>query len=337
METVNSRYLSTVPLFLTDKNGADAVVVVVKGTWSIHDDGTLKPAEEQVPVHLVPVYQGSPGSSSLIHDTDAVLEKPGTDCILLGNAWAPKGRASTIDVTFRVGPVKKRVRVFGERIWIKCLKAMEISEPVPFERVPLVWEHSYGGTDASWPDPAGHESCLENPVGRGFLAQRSKLEIDGLMLPNLEDPACLITTPTDRPSPAGFGPIAPYWHPRARHAGTYDERWRKMRNPLPPEDLDPRFYAVAAPGLTTRHYLAGNETVMVENACRRGKMIVQLPGVKPRVTVRQGHVNQEICVDLDTVIVEPDEERVVLTWRGRCPIHGRLADVERVDVSLAAV
>ena len=336
MHMINATGLSAGEFLLPDRHGAETLLVVVKGTWHIGKNGSLSLAEEQVPVHLEPIYHGEPGASSLIHDTDVVLEKPGTDCILLGHAWAPKGRAGSVDVTFAVGPVRRTVRVFGERIWMNCLWP-SISDPVPFESIPLLWERSFGGTDTSWDDPAQHELCLENPVGRGLLACESKLLIDGARLPNLEDPACLIKRPTDRPQPIGFGSVPQHWQPRVGYAGTYDQHWRRNRFPLPPEDQDPRFYCSAAAGLTTPQYLVGNEAVLMENAAKDGPLRFALPGVRPHITVRLGQAEQELKVALDTLIVEPDQERLVLVWRGKCTVHGCLHELARISVSLLQI
>ena len=333
MEIINPTRLSATSLFITDRHGADTLVAIVKGTWRINRDGTLSLAEEQMPICLEPVYRGEPGASSIIHDSDVVLEKPGTDCILLGQAWAPRAGASSVDVSFAVGPVRRTARVFGERTWMRRLWAMSVSRAIPFESIPLIWERSFGGMDLSWPDPAGHEVCLENPVGRGLLARKSKLEIDSMPLPNIEDPACLIKAPSDRPHPIGFGSVPPHWQPRAKYAGTYDDLWKKHRSPLPPEDLDPRFY-VSAPGLTTPRHLTGTEPVLLENAAKRGRLRFALPGVQPRAKLRLGRADVELALALDTVIVEPDEGRLVLVWRGKCEVHGMVHEVGRVAVRL---
>jgi hypothetical protein len=332
MNLFNSTPFIAFPGILTDRHGAETLLVIVKGTWRTGRDGTLSVADEQVPVRPASIYLDDPTSSSLIHDTDVVLEKPGTDCVLLGHAWAPKVEVGSVDVTFAIGPVRRTVRVFGERIWMKCLGMVSMSKPAPFEKIPLVWERAFGGADTSWPDPKEHEICLENPAGLGFLAKKTKLEIDGMRLPNLEDPACLIRKPFDRPRPVGFGPIPPHWLPRASYAGTCDDHWRKFVSPLPPEDMDPRLHSSAAPHLVSTRHLSGTEQVLVENASRHGRLEFTLPGFTPRVAVTIGATDHVLEMQLDTFIVEPDEERIVLAWRGRHNVHGSLHRVKRVCI-----
>ena len=335
MNFINKTPLNAAPFILLDHTGAETLLVVMKGTWSIGKDGILTVADEQMPVMSEPLYSGEPGQSSLIYDTDIVLEKPGTDCVLIGHAWAPHSGVPHVDVSFEVGPVKRQARVFGDRKWKKSGSATAIiSRAAPFEKIPLTWEQAFGGADTSWPDPAGHEFCLENPVGRGFIADKSKINIDGLLLPNIENPADLIQKPGQRPQPAGFGMVAPYWQPRAGYAGTYDENWRRNINPLPPADLDPHFYSSAAPGLCSPKHLTGSEQVLVEGASRQGTLRFELPAAKPRASIRCRQREDVVPLRLDTVIVEPDEMHLVLVWRGLMNVHGRVHEIGPVRVEL---
>ncbi len=335
MNFINNTQLTAAPFFLMDHTGAETLLIVVKGTWSIGQDGTLTVAAKQVPIMSEPIYSGEPGRSSLIYDSDIVMEKPGTDCVLIGHAWASNSGVPHVNVTFSVGPVKKQARVFGDRKWMKSGSgAASISRVSPFEKIPLIWENAFGGSDTSPQDPADHQFCLENPVGRGIMANTSKINIDGQLLPNIEDPADLIQKPGQRPQPIGFGMIAPYWQPRAGFAGTYDEQWRRNINPLPPTDLDPRFYSTAAPGLCTSKHLTGTEQVFVEGASRQGALQFELPAVTPRAAVRFRQRKDDVPLLLDTVIVEPDEARVGLVWRGTMNVHGKEHEIARVLVEL---
>jgi len=321
--------------FLMDRDGAEVMLLVLKGTWRIKKGGAISIADEQMPVISEPVYRGEPGKSSLIFDTDVALEKPGTDCVLIGHARALKPRLAHVDVTFGVGPVKKQARVFGDRRWKKgLLGGASIIKIRPIEKIPLIWENTFGGIDASYKDPSKHEVCRENPVGKGFIASKSTIDIDGQFLPNIEDPADLIKNPKQRPKPAGFGMIAPYWHPRAGFAGTYDERWRKYISPLLPEDFDTRFNSCAAPGLTTPSHLKGTERVLIDGASINGRILFDLPGVTPRVIVRRLGHEGDLPMRLDTVVVQPDEERVMLTWRGVWNVHGKMHQLISVRVEI---
>ena len=69
--------------------------------------------------------------------------------------------------------------------------------------------------------------------------------MEGLPVPNLEDPAAPLEQIGQTPPPACLAPIAPSWLPRRLFAGTYDERWQRTRAPYLPDDFDPRFFASA--------------------------------------------------------------------------------------------
>ena len=311
------------------------MLVILKGTWSILPGGALVVADEQVPISSEPVYSGEPGQSSLIYDTDVILEKTGTDCVLIGHAWALRSGEPHVDVTFAVGPVKRHARVFGERRWSRTgAGAATIARIAPIDKIPLTWENAFGGADTTPQDPADHQFCAENPVGRGMIADRTTIDVNGLLLPNIEDPADLIGVPGQRPRPVGFGMVAPYWQPRAGYAGTCDEEWRKTVCPLPPIDQDPRFNSLAAPGLCTPQHLAGAEQVLVEGASQAGTLSFSLPDITPHASARFRHRDDGLDMKLDTVIVEPDDARLILIWRGVLNVHGRVHEIRHLHVGL---
>ena len=128
--------------------------------------------------------------------------------------------------------------------------------------------------------------------------------------------------------------IPPHWQPRSCYAGTYDDAWRKNLSPLPPADLDPRFYSTAAPGLLTPGYLTGGEQVLVEGASRQGRLLFSLPGITPRAKLRRKQGEVELRLRLDTVIVEPDEGRLVLVRRGTLSVHDQVHDVGPLIIAM---
>lgn len=330
MHLENQSPLSAERLCFVDGAGDEHLVVVIKGTWHVAD-GALSLAQEQVPVRSVAAYSGEPGKSSLVYPSDAVPAKPATDCLLVGQVHAPSRDTTQLAVRFAVGPVARTLAVFGERRWVRDGGDWLITRPRPFLTMPLVYELAFGGGDSSGEVP---EHCPANPVGVGFLASKSRQQPSGGLLPNLEDPDRLVAEPHDRPPPAGFGPIAPGWAPRAAYAGTYDAGWLADRAPLLPDDFDPRFYCSAPPGLAATPHLAGNERVTVDGVTRSGRLRFHLPGVQPRVVVRVGLSRQALTPRLDTLIVEPDLARVQLVWRAALEVTERLYDVRWIRVRL---
>jgi hypothetical protein len=301
---------------LADAEGVDCLFAVVKATLDVREGLSL--AEEQLPVTLKDQYLGEPGKSSIKVPTEVSLMKPTTDVLLLGSAQAPGGRSTTqMDVSLVAGPVHKTVRVFGDRVWERSGARHVISQPMPFDTVPLVWERAFGGTDRAGFEPRAE---ARNPVGAGYRARDGEKELDGLPLPNLEDPEHGVGSWKDTPPPAGFAPICGHWEPRRSFAGTYDERWRQQRAPLLPKDFDPRFCQVAPPGLVAPGYLPAGTPIQVRGVTPSGVLRFQLPPVRVEVTYVLGGASQVRPANLDTVMIEPDENRLVLVWRAalRC-------------------
>jgi hypothetical protein len=318
-----------------DPEGIDSLYVAVLGTFSIGRG--LAVADEQRDLHLADEPWGDPRSSSLKYAGEVHLCKPSTDVVLVGHAWAPGRRAApVVDVTLYVGPVQKTVRVFGDRAWRGVIDP-QIGPPAPFERMPLRYERAFGGILEF--DPETRTATLDpgNPVGIGFARSRRGGEMSSRRLPNLEDPARLIARPTDRPPPAGFGFVAPSWDPRRLRAGTYDERWRKTRAPFLPADFDPGFFNAAHPDLVCKGHLSGGEPVTVLNASSQPRIQLRLPACRFDLRVHVAGVVERPRLALETVLIEPDEDRLSLLWRAAVRCDKRALKVSKVSVSLAGM
>ena len=124
-------------------------------------------------------FYGEPDQSSIKSPSDVSLMKPGTDVLLIGKAYAPGGRPTTwMDVGVTVGPLRKTVRVFGDRVWKTATKELSysISETEPFETMPLVWERAFGGMEKTVKPPRAE---LRNPVGTGFRTSEVQESVAG--------------------------------------------------------------------------------------------------------------------------------------------------------------
>lgn len=319
---------------MPDPDGIDAIWAIVKGSFTIGE--SLGVAESQVPIALADVHVGEPAESSVATPSDVGLRKPGTDVLLLGHAYAPQGRRTReMEVALRVGAVSKRVRVYGDRVWASGFVRSTISAPEPFQKMPLVWERAFGGTDVvEGRTPQTHGEG-RNPVGAGFRVKNGRKPLDGLKLPNLEEPRTLISSWDDRPAPACFAPICAHWEPRRSYAGTYDERWQRSRAPYLPADFDPRFFQIAPPDLVTRGHLRGDESIEVRGANPSGLVQCRLPGRRVEVIFSVDGQDVQQTADLDTVLIEPDATRVVLVWRAMLRCDKKLLRVSEVAVTSA--
>jgi hypothetical protein len=316
-----------------DKTGLDWGHVVVKGTFTLSGKAPPVPAQEQLPLWAGDQPLGDdPATSSIRYASDLGPAKTGTDIALLGHAYAPGGRSKSCDVGLQVASAQKVLRVFGERRWYRSVVSWVATAPIDFDRMPLVWERAYGGKDDSHPDPSKHAVEQRNPVGTGFAASDSKARLEGLALPNLEDPRHPITAWNQRPTPVCLGFLGPHWLPRRSFAGTYDAAWQKQRLPLLPLDFDERFHNVATPELAVRPHLVGGEQVAAVGVSPDGPLSFALPREALSVSVwLRGKPSRHRPV-LDTVVIEPDERRVSLTWRASFPCPRQFLQVEAVVV-----
>ncbi|MBW2523158.1 MAG: DUF2169 domain-containing protein [Deltaproteobacteria bacterium] len=334
LEVDNRTPFPAAPIPHQDPAGWDHLVVAIKGTLAISRDGALHPADEQLPLCDADVHHGEPGESSVRYESDRCPQKPGTDVVLNGHAHAPHRRPVTqMDVELRVGALRQLVRVMGDRSYHRSLGRWTISDPAPFAAMPLVYERAFGGVALPQRDDEPIACEERNPVGTGYAPSRRGRDLEGVALPNLEDPTQLVQGPGDCPAPAGFGFIGRHWLPRRPLAGTYDERWRAERAPLAPLDFDPRYHNGAHPRLISTPPLQGGERVQVLGASADGPLQLTLPEAHPAVSVWVSAVEQPQPTTLDTVIVEPDERRVLLTWRATMPISRKLLLVDRIRIS----
>lgn len=320
---------------LPDPDGIDCLFTVVRATFTLGDK--VAPADAQLPVAVEQEFYGEPDQSSIKLPSDVSLMKPGTDVMLIGQAYAPGGRPTTwMDVALAVGPVGKTVRVFGNRQWRTSTKEItySISPPEPFDVMPLVWERAFGGVDRSLKPMRGEP---RNLVGTGYRASEIHESITGVRLPNLEDPATPITAWNQTPQPVCFAPICAHWEPRRSYAGTYDEEWQKHRAPYLPKDFDPRFLQLAPPGLIAPGYLKGGEPVELRGITSSGMVRFRLPSVVLRVTYRLDGSPQDRPAHLDTVVIEPDLSRFTLIWRAVLQCDKKALRVSEVEAALVSL
>jgi uncharacterized protein YjbI with pentapeptide repeats len=271
---------------------ANAWIVVVKGTFDLLDGAPARPATEPAPLQGEVLH---PGGVSLAYPGDFAPMKPRADVILNGHAHARPG-AALARVELRVGPLVSSLVVLGPRRW---LSGGQPSEPEPFDRLPLRWEHAFGGPEVA-----------ANPVGVGAPPSTS--------VPRIERPEKLLQRRGDRPPPAGFAAIPPAWAPRAAALGTYGAAWQEARWPFFPEDFDWSYWN-AAPAELTVPWLRGDEEYRVTSVRPSGGDLAgRLPGIWPRcfATREGGALGVEVPLRLDTLVIDADRAQMILVWRG---------------------
>ena len=317
--------------WVMDKDGNKIWLVVAKATFDIQPDGRCQLAAENEPVHPMAKPHGEFGQSSLQYESDLAGVKPGTDLLVYGDAMAPPGRfATSLDVSLRAGPLHKRLRVTGDRMWESSVLGMRMSEPKPFERMPVTYERAYGGWDRSAANPEDHRLEERNPVGTGFAVRAENC--DGMRLPNIEYPNQLISGWKDRPTPAGLNAVDCAWLPRRQLAGTYDEKWRRNRFPLWAEDFDPRYHNSSPADQLPGQYFTGGEHIELTGMSANGSLAFDLPRLKLAFRTRFGSERIDQEGQLCTVIIEPNVPRVVLAWQASVVCNRRADELDETLV-----
>lgn len=291
------------------------ITVVVKGTFAIEPGEAARPldAKDQPPL-VGDHHWGDDPTATLRYPTDFAPFKPTCDTLLVGTFRAREEARRGGRVEFGVGKRTKALAIAGPRVWQSGVGGAVPSKPDSVGDVELRYEHAFGG------DRYG-----KNPVGRGFVDTSEDPE--GVPLPAIELADALVRSTSDRPEPAGFGPLGYAWAHRAALGGTYDERWRRERWPWYPADFDWAYFNAAPADQQIEGYLRGDERFHFTGLHPHlDRVESKLPGIRPRVFGRRragsrGDPFEEAALSLDTMFVDADAMRLTLVWRGALPIE----------------
>ena len=330
--------------------------VLVRRTYAIPADGTCVEAEVQLPLDAEPDDGEIGFDVTWRGELDLAPHKPLTDLVVFGHAYARDRWTS--EMIASVGLPRrdyvKRLLVMGDR---RCSVgpggSLRFSRPESFERMPLCWTRAYGGVAAYESTPPPCETVLDlyrrlaypglryprNPIGRGW-AVRSQTEIlDGLELPNLEDPSHRLTIddafPASaddwhrQPIPASFGWVDAGWFPRCAFAGAAPvpdapSAVAEVQHGYLPVDwkhlatVDARFFNAASPGLAVP-YLAPGEPIELRGMDPTGRLVFRMPS-PPAVTFAIGRSSLDVRWVAHTALVLADERSLAVTWCARAPL-----------------
>jgi hypothetical protein len=182
-----------------------------------------------------------------------------------------------------------------------------------------------------------------NPVGKGYLLEPSTDAINRLQLPNLEDPTDRLTPGRicvrdpgrwhTMPLPHATGWNHYSWFPRMGYLGLHPgmseepkvlEEVRREYCPLhihllrKPDVADCFRWTCGAPPALQFPHFRGGESVTLENLHpRESRVTFALPEAGPRIWIdgRKGTLKRTDPV-IQSVIIEPDQDRVSVVWRG---------------------
>lgn len=338
-------------LLALDAAGRQIVSIHCKLTYKLLPSGECVLAERQRPF-LEPPPEGEDTGPS---ESDVIPIKAATDLIVMAHAHAPRG-ATTMSAAIEIGNIQRTYRIFGDRVAsYRGPGSVTFSAPEPIEDIPLQFHRAYGGFDDTVPDPVIRTPIdvmnlhpgqyPRNPIGRGYVVYESAQRIEGLLLPNIEHPAQLITPSTlvtggperwwRQPLPWCCDWFEKIWYPRVAHYGGIPDH-------LPDDDrevlevkhgwveafqnhrsrtlgleamIDSRLGDAAPPSLVLP-YLRGDEAIRLTGMTPDGLIVVRLPGQRPRMRVRFESEVYEVTAVPNRVVVSTDQMGVYIVWHG---------------------
>jgi len=326
--------------------GISIFSVLVKRTYDIKHGQQAIRSEHTNPITLIDAYydDGDPQWSTVKYESDIVPFKIATDFVVIGKAYAPNGVSlSQMDASVEVVNVKKTIRVIGDR---KCSfrekKSPIFSDPIQFTEIEIRYDKAYGGSD-NLSEPKLPLIYPRNTMGTGFAVKNVREVVDGLELPNLEDPNDLITPErlilgdiyrwNLQPLPQGFGWFQKIWYPRCSFVGSVpgfvnpDDVMKEELLGLVPKgqialarqfklpSFDVRFNNGASVGLVLP-FMSGGESVRLTNMTKDGKLEFMLPKDMPGIMLDIGLGENELKPFLHSVCVRLEDMQVDMVWRG---------------------
>jgi hypothetical protein len=298
-----------------DAQGNEVRIATLKATFNLVN-GRLFIADDQEPVAMGDTYAGAVGLSSVAYESDLALHKPGTDVVVTGTVYSPQGKfVPRLVASVGVGSVVHEILVTGDRRWQWGGLGIRASDPAPFREMPIGWERSYGGGVSGRDESGSYAGEERNPVGTGFIETKSRGEVEGLALPNFEDPREPIRQWNDRPAPRGFGFVGRSWLPRRRYAGTYDDNWARQRSPLLPRDFDDRFFQAAPAPMAMATHLEGGEAILLRHLTPRDAEAFSAPPWRVWFSGYAKGAPFKAKAKLDTLVIQTDRMRVLVVWR----------------------
>jgi hypothetical protein len=259
--------------------------------------------------------------------------REGVSVTTTGFVYAPSGKATKADAALEIGEEKRAVRAFGPRVWQEGMfGALSPTSPRPFDRIPMTWEHAYGGLLFRKTTLVKHEGrellAPEHPVmfpqnadGMGFYLERN----DALEkpLPQLENPDEPVRAWDDRPKPVCFAPypINGGMRPLSLMVGDQVDMNRMGR-----------LTCRAAPWLIFAAIPPGTAVTLRGMRPRGEKISFVLPSIPIRLRVLLGRALFQLTPKLDAIDIDAEAAEIRLVYR--CAFRFGLVQNERREVYL---
>ena len=185
-----------------------------------------------------------------------------------------------------------------------------------------------------------------NLAGKGYIVQNNRTSFDNLELPNLEDPLDLLTPENllvgdenrwhEMPLPRCTDWADILFYPRLDYFGIakiFEKKPYQLKETIrkwadksllsetkPPDSFNHRCCNGASLGLQLPYVARGEQVKLTNMHPKHADFKFELPAEYPRIWIdgRKGKLLETKPV-IQTVVIEPDENRLSLVWRGTGP------------------
>jgi len=299
-------------------------LLTAKATFTVTSTGSTR-LETQTPV---PLFEADEVTRDGVFPGDMVPRQDDAfEVILLGAAYAKRAGRSLVELS--VGPHRRSLQVSGPRRWITAGGTPTISPPEPFERMPMTWEHAYGGSAECWLDARSPFEINHpwNKYGLGFDAARFAADLGKAFrappgyprlrpdyvraLPRCEHPDHPIRTWTDDPLPYCWATMPT---DIGLHARLASDHMRTRKEPLSQADMLAHIYHRAHPDWVLPP-LAPDARVSLKGATPSGPWAFTLPRLRVAADYVLGERRGTRNLTPHMLVLLPEESRFYIVYR----------------------
>lgn len=241
---------------------------------------------------------------------DVPFLREGISVCAHGFAYPEEPQGKRGRVVLGVGGLERRLAVWGTRVWKKRLGGGLVpSEPLPFERVEMGWQHAYGGRvvrPAQLVKLGGEDAILPpqteayplNVDGVGYYGDDEAAAVHQ-PLPRLEDAASPVRALSDRPQPMCLSPY-PLWG-GLRAASLLDPSDKAI-------DLSRagRLFTRGSPQLAYESLEPGTRVTLEGMRADGGSVSFEVPEAPAALEVEVGSRQRSYELKLDTLDLYPE-------------------------------
>ena len=308
-------------------------MVVIKAGYAIDiETGALTPLKKKPVIEVADQHEGEPLKSALMAAGECSPPKVGCEFYILGATLTPPSgdtpaAEARVAITFSDGrqdgkgkQFSKSIRAVGKRLWQGTWVLPGISKPEPLKPLSLGYENAYGGSDAEAGPKEKHPTYLANYAGKGYLADAKRCS--GMELPQLEVPP-FIKSPSDKPQPAGFGPLPVFWNPRRDEFGTVDVEAAKRGACPYGADAKATMHNAAPEDQRFPNAWQGGEILTLTNiltGLAYGKALnITLPSITPQLIIADKGQTKTLTSVCDTFWIDAKKNQLFLIYRAAYP------------------